>query len=93
MIALMQTDEMAKLNQYLGKQLKNRYRDKNKDRRFVIGVNKAQMKLYDVEQCAGEDIVDDEPVVQDKPKTQDKKSKFKSFKFKGDEQDSDEVPW
>lgn len=51
-IAIMQPEEMANLNQYLFKQLKNRYNDLNINKRFVIGVDKSRMKLYDVEQSA-----------------------------------------
>lgn len=42
-----QSEELAKLNQYQVKQVKSRYGDKNKNRRFVIGVDKAKMRLYD----------------------------------------------
>ena len=62
MVALSQTEELAGLNQYLIKQLKNRYSDPGFHRRFVIGVDKAKMRLYDVEQNAQQDIVDDTPV-------------------------------
>lgn len=61
MLAIMQTEDMAALSQYLAKQLKNRYGDINKNKKFVIGVDKAQMKLYNVEDSAQEDI-DDGPV-------------------------------
>lgn len=42
-----QSEELAKLNQYQVKQVKSRYGDKNKNRRFVIGVDKSKMRLYD----------------------------------------------
>jgi hypothetical protein len=58
MLGVMETEELAELGQYLFKQLKNRYADKNKCKRFVIGVHKAKMRLYDVEQEAQEDILD-----------------------------------
>lgn len=58
MLGVMETEELADLGQYLFKQLKNRYADKNKCKRFVIGVHKAKMRLYDVEQEAQEDILD-----------------------------------
>jgi hypothetical protein len=57
MIGVMETEELAELGQYLFKQLKNRYADKNKCKRFVIGVHKAKMRLFDVEQDAQEDIL------------------------------------
>jgi replicative DNA helicase len=62
MVALSQTEELDGLNQYLVKQLKNRYSDPGFHRRFVIGVEKAKMRLYDVEQNAQQDIVDDTPI-------------------------------
>jgi hypothetical protein len=43
------------------KQLKNRYADPSIYKRFVVGVDRAKMRLYDVEQTAQEDIVDDGP--------------------------------
>jgi hypothetical protein len=58
MLGVMETEELADLGQYLFKQLKNRYADKNKCKRFVVGVHKAKMRLYDVEQEAQEDILD-----------------------------------
>ena len=63
MFAVISNEELAGLNQYLVKQLKNRYADLATNRRFVIGVEKAKMKLYDVEQSAQDDILDDRPVM------------------------------
>lgn len=62
MFALIATEELQELNQFLVKQLKNRYADPNVNRRFVVGVDRSRMKLYDVEQTAQEDVVDDGPV-------------------------------
>lgn len=62
MVALSQTEELEQLNQFMVKQLKNRYADPAFHRRFVIGVDKAKMRLYDVEQAAQADIVDDTPI-------------------------------
>jgi len=45
------------------KQLKNRYGDPTQNRRFVVGVDRAKMRLYNVEQSAQSDIVDDRPVM------------------------------
>ena len=58
MFALISTEELQDLNQILVKQLKNRYNDPTRHRRFVIGVDRARMKLYDVEPEAQEDILD-----------------------------------
>lgn len=62
MFALISTEELQEMNQILVKQLKNRYGDPSIHRRFVIGVDRAKMRLYDVEQHAQDDIVDDKPV-------------------------------
>ena len=58
MFALIQTEELEKLNQILVKQLKNRYNDPTKNKKFVVGIDRARMKLYDCEQSAQEDIID-----------------------------------
>jgi replicative DNA helicase len=58
MFALIQTEELEGLNQIMVKQLKNRYNDPTKNKKFIIGVDRAKMKLYDVEQQAQEDLVD-----------------------------------
>ena len=54
--------QLQEVNQILVKQLKNRYGDPSSHRRFVIGVDRAKMKLYDVEQHAQDDVIDDKPV-------------------------------
>lgn len=66
MFALMQPEEFEKKGQFLVKQLKNRYADPGYNRRFVIGVDKSKMKLYDVEQSAQENIMDG-PVMDNTP--------------------------
>lgn len=62
MFALISTDELQDLNQFLVKQLKNRYNDPSVHRKFVIGVDRAKMRLYNVEQDAQNDISNDKPV-------------------------------
>lgn len=57
MFALIQTEDLQDLGQIMVKQLKNRYNDLALTRRFVIGVDKSRMKLYDVEQEAQEDVM------------------------------------
>jgi len=61
MVALISSEELQDLGQFMVKQLKNRYSDPSFNRRFVIGVDRSKMKLYDVEQEAQEDIIDDTP--------------------------------
>jgi len=55
---LIQTDQLKELNQIMVKQLKNRYNDPELFKRFVIGVDKPKMRLYDTEQSAQDDISD-----------------------------------
>ena len=58
MFALISTEEIEDLNQILVKQLKNRYNDPTVNKRFVLGVDRSKMKLYDVDLSAQEDLVD-----------------------------------
>jgi len=58
MFALISTEELEGLNQILVKQLKNRYNDPTSMKRFVIGVDRSKMKLYDLEESAQDDLVD-----------------------------------
>jgi hypothetical protein len=58
MFALISTEELEQLNQIMVKQLKNRYGDPNHFKRFVIGIDRAKMRLYDAEQTAQMDIID-----------------------------------
>tara|TARA_R110000782_G_scaffold220646_1_gene307873 strand:- start:218 stop:1396 length:1179 start_codon:yes stop_codon:yes gene_type:complete len=66
MFALIATEELDELNQVMVKQLKNRYNDVSKYKRFVIGIDRARMKLYDVEESAQSDIMSD-MTIPDKP--------------------------
>ena len=66
MFALIATEELDELNQLMVKQLKNRYNDPTKYKRFVIGIDRARMKLYDVEESAQSDIMSDMSIP-DKP--------------------------
>jgi replicative DNA helicase len=58
MFALINTEELEGLNQIMVKQLKNRYNDPGVNKRFVIGVDRSKMKLYDCEQTAQQNIQD-----------------------------------
>jgi replicative DNA helicase len=80
MIALIATDELKALNQIMIKQLKNRYSDPEMYKRFVVGVDRPRMRLYDSEQSAQEDIVDDSPVYDKTPAGRFDKEKFSGFK-------------
>ena len=82
MFALISTEELEGLNQIMVKQLKNRYNDPTVFKRFVVGVDRAKMRLYDCEQKAQDDILDNktEQEYNDEEKKTFKKS-FAEFKF------------
>ena len=77
MFAIISNDQLAGLNQILVKQLKNRYSDPNNYKKFVVGVDRSKMKLYNVEQSAQQDIIDDSPRTSVKSKFD--KSAFEDF--------------
>ena len=84
MFALISTEELEQLGQIMVKQLKNRYNDPTVFKRFVVGIDRAKMKLYDVEQSAQKDISNsgqrEEEYVHDDEKNPSKE-KFGAFKF------------
>ena len=83
MFALISSEELQDLNQMMVKQLKNRYSDPSTNRKFVIGVDRPKMKLYDVEQKAQADIADDKKDDDDTPLfDRSKNSKFDKSLFK-----------
>lgn len=77
MFALVSNDELASQNQILVKQLKNRYNDPNKYKRFVIGVDRSKMRLIDVPD-AEQNLIQDAPVMDNTPTAQ-ATDKFKDF--------------
>ena len=82
MFAIISTEQMEELNQIMIKQLKNRYSDPTSNRKFVIGIDRSKMKLYDVEQFAQNELVD---TGQDDEPAFDKATggKYKNLKFEG----------
>ena len=82
MFALISTEELEQLGQIMVKQLKNRYSSTDKYKRFVLGIDRAKMRLYDCEQTAQNDILDsgkdEDFVYPDEPKI---KKSFEGFKF------------
>ena len=81
LVALISTEELEGLNQIMIKQLKNRYGDKSILKRFVVGIDRAKMRLYDVEQSAQKDILDSgQEAEYNYEETKPKKS-FEGFKF------------
>ena len=84
MFALISTEELEEQNQIMIKQLKNRYYDPTLNKRFVVGIDRAKMRLYNVEQEAQNNIMDSGQVVlnQDTVKAlTQSKGKFNDFKF------------
>ena len=84
MFALISTEELEELGQILVKQLKNRYNDPTLYKRFVVGIDRAKMRLYDVEQSAQKDILDsgrEEEYDYEENKKPSLKEKFGGFKF------------
>jgi replicative DNA helicase len=63
MFALVTSEELENLNQIMVKQLKNRFNDPTDKKRFVVGVDRGKMRLYDVEQSAQEEMIDDRPIM------------------------------
>lgn len=87
MFALISSEELENMNQIMVKQLKNRYSDPTTHKRFVLGIDRAKMRLYDVEQSAQDGIVDSGKPVPDKPlntfgtrEKTNQKNKFGGFK-------------
>ena len=80
MFALISTEELESLGQILVKQLKNRYNDLSIYKRFVVGIDRAKMRLFDCEQTAQDDLLDskqeEEYTYEEKPK-----KSFDGFKF------------
>ncbi len=83
MFALISTEELEQLNQIMVKQLKNRYNDPTSSKRFVIGIDRAKMKLYDLEESAQDDLID---------RMTEKKTKKGGFKAPWNKQESDDEP-
>ena len=81
MFALISTEELETLNQIMVKQLKNRYNDPTIYKRFVIGVDRAKMRLYDCEQKAQDDILDSGKEEEYNDFKQKPKKSFAEFKF------------
>lgn len=82
MFALISNEELEQLGQIMVKQLKNRYNDPTMNKRFVVGIDRAKMRLYDVDQTAQNNIVDNGKE-EEYTYEEEKKSKksFEGFKF------------
>jgi hypothetical protein len=78
--ALISTEELEQIGQIMVKQLKNRYNDTVVNKRFVIGIDRAKMRLYDCEQSAQDNILDSGQEEEYNNEDRPKKS-FEGFKF------------
>ena len=81
MFALISTEDLEGLNQIMVKQLKNRYNDPTIYKRFVIGIDRAKMRLYDCEQKAQDDIVDSGSEEEYNKEDKTPKKSFAEFNF------------
>ena len=81
MFALISTEELEDLGQIMVKQLKNRYNDPTINKRFVIGVDRSKMRLYDCDQSAQHDIVDSGQEEEYTDEVKKSKKSFGDFKF------------
>jgi replicative DNA helicase len=81
MFALISTDELEQLGQIMVKQLKNRYNDPTMNKRFIVGVDRAKMRLYDCEQKAQDDILDSGQEEEYTNQESKPKKSFEGFKF------------
>jgi archaellum biogenesis ATPase FlaH len=77
-LAIISTEELEDLEQIMFKQLKNRYNDVTLYRRFVVGIDKSRMRLYDAEDEAQDDIM---PETTKRPDTNKGTNSFSEFKF------------
>ena len=81
MFALISGEELEGLNQIMVKQLKNRYNDPTISKRFVVGIDRAKMRLYDCEQSAQDDILDNGKEEEYNNEEKKPKKSFDGFKF------------
>ena len=81
MFALISTEDLEGLGQILVKQLKNRYNDPTIHKRFVVGIDRAKMRLYDCEQSAQQDILDNGKEEEYDYEEKKPKKSFEGFKF------------
>jgi replicative DNA helicase len=81
MFALISTEDLEGMGQILVKQLKNRYNDPTIHKRFVVGIDRAKMRLYDCEQSAQQDILDNKQEEEYDFEDRKPKKTFEGFKF------------
>lgn len=76
MFALVSTEELQGLGQIMIKQLKNRYADPATNRRFVVGIDRSKMKLFDLDESAQRGIIN----MPEKTDEDEETGEFKSFR-------------
>ena len=81
MFAMISTEELEQMGQFMIKQLKNRYADPTRNKRFMIGVDRAKMKLYDLDPSAQKALTDANIEVPVFEKTE-QENKYDDFKYK-----------
>ena len=81
MFALISTEDMEQMGQIMVKQLKNRYNDINVFKRFVLGIDRAKMRLYDCDQSAQDNIIDAGSIPDAPVAFTETKEKFTGFKI------------
>ena len=80
MFALISTEELEQINQIMVKQLKNRYNDPTINKRFVVGIDRSKMRLYDVEQSAQDSLTDSNQDIEIETVKEDLSKKFAKLK-------------
>ena len=84
MLGLSKNEELDQMGQILVKQLKNRYNDPGVHNKFVLGVDRSKMRLFDVEQKATDELIDEKPTKSYNTNVEEKfqkKSSFADFSF------------
>ena len=81
MFALISTEELESMGQILVKQLKNRYNDPTIHKRFIVGIDRAKMRLFDCEQSAQQDMLESKDEEYEPQDDTPKVNKFGGFKF------------
>jgi len=80
MFALISTEDLEQMGQIMVKQLKNRYNDPTMNKRFIVGIDRAKMRLYDCDQSAQDDLVDSGQDIKEDILDIKTQNKFDSFK-------------
>lgn len=80
MFAMVSNEELEAQGQIMIKQLKNRYNDPNKNKRFIVGIDRSKMRLFDAD-STDHNLVDDTPVFDKTAINNAEKEKFTDFKF------------